>query len=297
MKIPAASVPRNPGPPWGFAFLRRAEAALPAPIFDFLVGLGAAAAVFLMPEQRRHSRAYLRALRGRPAGWLEPCRHFREFARTLVVSLRAARGAPYRCVGGPHDAPLRAFLGTGGPALFGTFHLGQSDLLGYILARFGRRIVMVRMKVGNSPDLALLSRQLGGGVDFLWVNGPEDLALAVKQAVQSGASLAMKCDRLGHSSKVEAFRFLGARRLFPFTIYHLAVIFRLPVVLSASIGQGPGEALVHSLPIFQPDGGSKEANLTRARAHFQEFIDLVENLLRQNPYLWFNFTPLNPEAA
>jgi predicted LPLAT superfamily acyltransferase len=32
------------------------------------------------------------------------------------------------------------------------------------------------------------------------------------------------------------------------------------------------------------------------RAHFQEFLALIERLLRAQPYQWFNFTALNPPA-
>ena len=48
--------------------------------------------------------------------------------------------------------------------------------------------------------------------------------------------------------------------------------------------------------VFEPDQGSKEENLVRDRRHFQEFLRMVERHLRRNPYLWFNFTPLNPPA-
>jgi predicted LPLAT superfamily acyltransferase len=37
-------------------------------------------------------------------------------------------------------------------------------------------------------------------------------------------------------------------------------------------------------------------NRIRARAHFQTVLSQLETLVRQHPYLWFNFLPLNPEA-
>ena len=38
------------------------------------------------------------------------------------------------------------------------------------------------------------------------------------------------------------------------------------------------------------------AAAARAHEHFQNFLRQVEGLLREQPYLWFNFTPLNPPA-
>ena len=108
----------------------------------------------------------------------------------------------------------------------------------------------------------------------------------------------MKCDRLGFSSKTEAFEFLGARRLFPFTIYHLALIFDLPVLMSVGIPSAEGVSVLHSSPVWEPDKtASKAQNLARAREHFQAALRQLEELLRVNPYLWFNYVPLNPIAS
>jgi len=289
-----AAPPRNPGPSWGFTFLRRADAILPRPIFDLLLGAGVWIAVAAMPGPRRHSRAYLEIVRGRTVGLTEVWRHFLAFMQTIMLALRVSRGEPYRCADTPPSEAFHALMASSRPALFGTFHLGHSDLLGFMLGKFNRRVHMIRLRVENSHDLELIGRKLGGAVTFIWVNEPAAMLFALKSAVESGASVAMKCDRLGHSAKTEAFDFLGARRLFPFTIYHLAILFRRPVLLSAGVAQGPADSLVHSSPVFEPDEGSKESNLARARVHFQDFLVLVEGLLREDPYRWFNFLPLNP---
>jgi predicted LPLAT superfamily acyltransferase len=291
---PAPAPPRHPGPRWGFAFLSRVDAALPRPVFDFLLGAGTWVAVAAMPGPRRHSRDYLAVVRGRPARLTEVWRHFYGFMQTVMLALRVARGAPYRCVGAPPVEPFQALMASARPALFGTFHLGHSDLLGFMLSRGNRKVHMIRLRMENSPDLDLIARQLGGAMSFIWVNEPGAMLFALKEAVESGASVALKCDRLGHSARTEAFEFLGARRLFPFTIYHLAILFRRPVMLAASVAGSDADAVVHSSPLFEPDDGSKESNLARARIHFQDFLVLVEGLLREDPYRWFNFLPLNP---
>jgi predicted LPLAT superfamily acyltransferase len=291
---PPAAPPRNPGPSWGFAFLRRADAILPRPVFDFLLGAGTWIAVASMPGQRLHSRAYLEVVRGRQASLPEVWRHFFAFMQTMMLALRVSRGKPYHCVSAPPLEPFQTLMASGRPALFGTFHLGHSDLLGFMLGGYNRKVHMIRLRVENSHDLDRIARQLGGTVTFIWVNEPGAMLFALKEAVQSGASVAMKCDRLGHSAKTEAFEFLGARRLFPFTIYHLAILFRRPVLLSASVAAGPASSLVHNSAVFEPDEDSKESNLARARIHFQGFLVLVEGLLREDPTRWFNFLPLNP---
>jgi predicted LPLAT superfamily acyltransferase len=298
MTPPATGAPlRNPGPNWGYRFLTAADQVLPRPFFEFLLGAGTWVSVAAMPGQRAHSRAYLRRILGREPAAREVWRHFFTFALALMRKLRAADGQPYHCTMDPGAESFGLLMSAGRPALLGTFHLGDADLLGFMLGHFRRRVYMIRLQVENSPEMQDLAREFGDCVRFIWVNETENLLFALKDAIQSGGSVAMQCDRPDYSAKLEPFDFLGERRLFPFTIYHLALIFRLPVIFCLGIPCATSAAsVVHSTPAFEPDDDTKSANLERAHAHFQEFLRQVEAELRRDPFLWFNFTPLNPLA-
>lgn len=253
-----------------------------------------------MPVQRAHSRAYLSVVFGRPPGLIEVWRHFFAFANFLMLKLRAGRGAPVQCTLEPENEPaFEALLASGQPALFGTFHFGSSDLLGYLLGTRGRRVAIIRLRVGNSEDTRLLGERFGGQVSFLWINDPANLLFDLKGAIEAGESLALKCDRLDFSAKTEPFQFLGASRLFPFTIYHLAVLFARPVVFCTAVPVGGADEMrVFASAVFNPDStAGREANLRIARVHFQTVLTQLEALVRQHPYLWFNFLPLNPVLA
>ena len=289
---------RNPGPSWGFRFICACDSILPEFLFRPLRQLGTWASLPLMPPQYAHSREYLTALHGRPPSAREIFRHFFAFEEFLLLRLRVARGGAHRGVLVPEATGFHALLHSGEPALLGTFHFGHSDLTGFLLGRQEqRKVYMVRQRVGNSHDTELLGNQFADWVKFIWVNEPQNLLFALKDAIAEGGSVALKCDRIDFSAKTEAFDFLGAKRIFPFTIYHLALIFRRPVVLSVGIPDRPGVSLVHSSPLFRPDEAGKSANLARARIHFQDFLSQLETFLRQDPNLWFNFLPLNPPAA
>ncbi len=297
---PPAETPspaRNPGPSWGYRFLCGCDAVLPEWLFRPLRWIGTAVALANMPAQRAHSRTYLAAVTGRVPSLGEVFRHFFAFEEFLMLRLRVARGRAHRGDLAPDADGFRALLASGEPALLGTFHVGHSDLTGFLLGpQEKRRVFMVRQRVGNSHDTEVLGARFAEWVTFIWVNEPENLLFALKEAIAAGGSVALKCDRLEFSAKTEAFEFLGARRLFPFTLYHLALIFGRPVVLSVGLPASPGHSTVHSSPLFRPDGAGKAANLARARAHFQAFLAQMEKFLRADPTLWFNFTPLNPPA-
>ncbi|HVU35890.1 MAG TPA: hypothetical protein VHE61_20790 [Opitutaceae bacterium] len=294
-------VARNPGPAWGYRFLLTADRLAPRWLLRPLLQAGTWVAVAVMPGQRRNSRAFLSTVLGHPVGIVAVWRHFFAFLDFLLVRIRAAHGAPPPCtVADPDAAVAKAFEGlleSDEPAFFGTFHFGYSELLGFLLGRRNRRVAMIRRRVGNSEDTRWLGREFGEAVSFIWSNEPADLPFQIKAAVESGASVAMQCDRLESSSRSAGFEFLGARRLFPFTIYHLAVLFDRPVAFCIAVPRPSGAIELAPAPIFRPDQAmGREANLNRAREHFQDVLGWLETRVRQDPRLWFNFLPLNPQA-
>jgi predicted LPLAT superfamily acyltransferase len=272
------------------AFLRAADRVLPRPVFSILVKLGVWVAVLVLREPRRNSRCYLTAIFGRPPALGEIWRHYMEFTTMHLLRLRVAAGQIHHCRSLPGGEEFAALMNSGRPALLGSFHIGDSDLLGFFMGQFSRHVYMVRYRLGDPNFLRQLASQSSAWVTF-------NLLFALKEAAAAGGSIAMKCDRIGYSAKVETFEFLGARRLFPFTIYHLGILFQLPVTFCVSSPGRAGESLVHGFPVFEPDTNSKALNLQRARTHFQVVLTRVEALLRVNPYLWFNFAPLNPVAT
>lgn len=290
---------RNPGPSFGGDVLLWAERWWPRWLFRPLLMAGTWVGVACLPVQRAHSRAYLGVVLGRPARVVEVWRHFFSLTDNLILQLRAGRGATVRCGLEPENAAaFEELVRSERPALFGTFHFGASDLLGYLLSEWGRCVSMLRLRVGNSTDTRLLGERFAGRVSFLWVNNPARLFFDLKSALEAGDSLALKCDRLEFSAKTGSFHFLGAPRLFPFTIYHLAILFDRPVVFCTAVPGGAADELrVFASPVFTPDPAAERgANTRAARLHFQGVLTQLEGLVRAYPYRWFNFLPLNPEA-
>jgi predicted LPLAT superfamily acyltransferase len=274
-----------------------AEQWWPRWVFRPLLMAGTWIAVMCLPSQRAHSQAYLAVVLGRAARPVEVWRHFYAFTDVLVLKLRAARGSPVRCVlVDDNAAGFDQLLAAGRAALFGSFHFGGSDLLGYLLSDRGRHVTLIRLKMGNSPDTEWLGARFAQQVSFLWVNDPASLMFALKAAIESGESLALKCDRLEYSARSEPFEFLGARRLFPFTIYHLALMFDRPVVFCTAVPDTLNSELqVHASPVFTPNPAwDRATNTQAARQHFQSVLSQLETLVRRHPSLWFNFLPLNP---
>ncbi|OAM89227.1 hypothetical protein OH491_13260 [Termitidicoccus mucosus] len=295
---PHAPARRNPGPSWGYRFLRAADRVLPERIYKPLRALGTLIAMTRMPAERRHSREYLSIVLGRRPAWREVFRHFFAFEEMLMDRLRVAGGRDYRTTFGPDTADFKAWLEHGGRVLIGSFHVGASDLQGCQIGGYEHLAVrIVRQRVGNSHDTDKLAERFGERLKFIWINEPQEALYALKVAADSSAAIVMHCDRVEFSARTAAFEFLGARRLFPVTIYNLALIFNRPVILAVGMPSGPAAAVLHASPRFDPvEGEPRAAAMRRAHAHFQAFLGRLEALLHSDPWQWFNFIPLNPVA-
>ena len=119
-----------------------------------------------------------------------------------MLNLRVGRGLGVTCILEPEPTgTFDTLLNSDQPALFGSFHFGASDLLGYLLSERGRRVSIIRLQVENATDTRLLGERFGGRVSFLWLKDPANLLFDVKAAIEAGESLALKCDRLDASAE------------------------------------------------------------------------------------------------
>ena len=298
----AVTAERNPGPDGSYLLIGWSLRHMPGWFNRMGMDVGTWIAWATLPRQRVSSREYLRLVLDREPATREVWNHFHAYTQYLIVRLSICEGelAQVRFAPG-HGDELRAWLAAGRATLYGTMHVGHSDLLGFLLGNLGGRAHMVRKKVGNSDDIDRLASRYAGSVSFIWINDWSRLILAMNDALRSGCSLAMQCDRFEYSSKREGFDFFGRRLLFPFTIYHLAIMHELPVTLSYAVAEDddPESIVVHMPAMFHPQKGHERRveNFAAAREHFQGFLAMIEAQLRRTPYLWFNFTPMNPACA
>ena len=205
----------------------------------------------------------------------------------LLLKLRVARGVPHRGAFDPAFAgDFEAFMRTGQPAFFGTFHFGQSDLLGYLLGHvFRRQVFMVRLQMGNAADTQQLGRLFGEWIKFIWVNKPENSAGSLSEGSPWRQVVRWRCNVTGLSSppRPSTLNLSAPAGCFPLTIYHLALLFDRPVLFCLGLAWlcRAIETVLHSSKTFVPDRSlSREANLQRAREHFQDMLTHLETLVR-----------------
>ena len=173
-------IDRNPGPAGGYRLAAWAVGHMPEWVLRISADVGTSIAWATLPWQRTYSRQYLRLALGREPAAREVWRHFRAYTEYFTQRLRICLGREPRIRFAPGDGDeLRAWIAGGRAALYGTMHVGHSDLLGFLMANLGGRIHMVRKKVGNSEDVGWLAQRYAGGVSFIWINDWSRLVLAM----------------------------------------------------------------------------------------------------------------------
>ena len=296
MSLPPTSLsPRNLGPKYGFQVIYQLDKWMPRWISRPILFLGSGVAVFLMSVQRQFSREYLSEIRKKKATLFHVWWHFFNLTSYLVGRLQASHGKHLDLkVANGREHEFHQFISKTEQFLIGTFHVGYSDLLGFYLNRFERKISMIRLKMENSSEMKSLHAAHKDFIDIIWANDQQELTFALMQALADGRSLALQCDRVQHASKLEVFNFLNKQRQFPFSIYHLSAIYGIPVCFCfAFYDRRSRQVKVYPSQVYYPEHKRRQNNVKMAKKHFQMVLDELELLLQKYPYQWYNFLPLS----
>ena len=243
--------------------------------------------------ERAASRAYLARVLGRPARLLDAARHVHTFASTILdrVYLLGGRLSRYEVdVQGLES--LHAMLDQGrGLLLFGS-HLGSFDVL-RVLAR-ERPDITVRVVLDKAHNPAMtraldaLNPEVARTVIDAGQDGPS-IVLAIKQATDEGAMVAMLVDRARPGEPALRTPFLGDDAPFPVAPWLIASALKVPVMLAFGLYRGGAryelrfELFSESVAIDRRERAQALDGLVR------RYAARLQHHALEAPYNWFNF--------
>jgi predicted LPLAT superfamily acyltransferase len=248
----------------------------------------------LMRGAERHaSRAFLSRVHGRKASLTEVARHIHTFAATILdrVFMLGGRMQLFDV----HNfglEQLHAAMDQGrGVLVFGS-HLGSFDAL----RALGRQRPDIQLRVlldkAHNPAitevLAELDPTLAAGIIDAGQDGPS-IVLAIKQALDEGALVALLVDRARPGEPSLAAPLLGTPAPFPTAPWLIAAVLKVPVVLAFGLYRGGNrydlvfETFDDAIDIPRRERAGALAQL------IQRYAERLESRLRSAPYNWFNF--------
>lgn len=243
--------------------------------------------------ERRASRAYLGRVFARPASLWQVARHIHTFAATILdrVYLLGGRDHGYRIDSEGTEVLLQALDGGRGALLFGA-HVGSFDAL----RAFGRQCpdipIRVLLDVAHNRAitelLAELDPQLAAGIIDAGQDGTA-IVLAIAQALEQGALVAMLVDRPAAGDAGQAAPLLGDPARFAAAPWLIAASLKVPVVLGFGLYAGPRHYRMVFEPFAQVLDIPRRERAQRLPALIHRYADRLEQQLRRQPYNWFNF--------
>jgi predicted LPLAT superfamily acyltransferase len=243
--------------------------------------------------ERRASRLYLDRVLGRPASTWNVYRHIQCFSATILDRLflfsERFRRFDIRAQGLPAlDAALEAGQGV---LLIGS-HLGSFDALRVLSLERPEVKVRIVLDIEHSQRLSQFLNALNPSLAASIINAREAgpaAAIAIKQALDENAIVALLADRGQPNNPTQMASFLGYPAPFPVSPWLLAAAVKTPVMLAFGLYRGGNRYDLH-FEMF-----ADRLTIDRSRRSevlseiLQRFADRLAHYARLAPYNWFNF--------
>jgi lauroyl/myristoyl acyltransferase len=210
-------------------------------------------------------------------------RNFACFFADLLSLNRCALPEQQACVHSVHGLDhLQAVLASPRGFVAATAHLGNWDLAGRLLSRYGRT---VHILMAPEQDAALQSflRQCGSPMALQFVtNDNPTVFVRLLTALRRGEVVALQADRAtGHRSDVPV-PFFGAPALFPLGPFRLAGAAQVPVLPCFCLMRPDNRYEIFVDEVIAVPRGHEERAL-------QQMVHVLERYVAMAPDQWCNF--------
>ena len=247
--------------------------------------------VLFAPAARRASRAYLRRVLGRWAGWRDGYRHVFSFASTIHdrVYLLNDRFEGFDIAVHGGEALLDAAARQKGVLLVGA-HLGSFEVLRAIgRGQAGLRVAMM-MYEDNARKIgaALAAINPAAAQDIIPLGRPDSMLLA-RDRLDEGCLVGVLADRSIGGDDARDLVFLGSEAAFPVGPWRMAALLRRPVFLMAGLYLGGNRYELHFVPLADFSEVPRAERDAVIRQTMEAYVRELEALCRRAPYNWFNF--------
>jgi predicted LPLAT superfamily acyltransferase len=247
--------------------------------------------------ERRASRLWLNRALDRPASLWDIAKHIHTFASTILDRVFLLGDGPER-MAKRFDVQvsgldvLHAHLDRGhGMLLFGS-HLGSFEVLRVLARKRPEYIIRVVLDKAHNPAVTQLLDALNPEVAATVIDAGQDgpaLMLAIQQAVQEGALVALLVDRAQPGGATVDAPFFGAPVPFPTAPWLIALALKAPVTLAFGLYRGGRRYELRFEHFCDPLNVPRAERRAAIADLVQRYVARLEAVARSAPYNWFNF--------
>ena len=243
--------------------------------------------------ERLASRQYLERVFGQPASAWQVMKHIHCFASTIMdrIFLLAHGEKSFEIETDGLDLLDEKIAQGRGLMLFGS-HQGSFEALRAVGARrpdISLRVVLDKQKTPAMTDLLeALAPEVGACVIDA-AQGGTSIALAMSEACQQGAVVAMLADRGREHEALKRVPFLGSQAPFPVSPWLLAHALKVPVVLCFGLYLGGNRYRLVFEPMADQVIIPRHQRGPALESLLSHYASRVEHYVRVAPYNWFNF--------
>ncbi len=252
------------------------------------------------PKARRISRSYLNRIQnfanahGKNLPKLSTYLHIRSFAISIFEKMLSWKGvlsdASFTSPNHDYERMLECARLPEGAILIGS-HVGNMEMLRGINANSNIKNVCILMLTENSQRFMNYLKSLNpeSAKYLIEVNNiSPETAFIIDDRLKKGEWLSLMGDRvLSSDSRAVEVDFLGSKARFPMGPWLLASMFKVPLYVVHGVSH-KGSCQIH----FQNFGVVKVSRKDRTqdiKNYVQEYAHILEEILCENPYEWFNF--------
>ena len=253
---------------------------------------------FRRGPERRHSRAFLSRMLGRPATTWAVLKHIHCYAATILDRVFLLSDSRWSDSSRRFDIRVHGLdqletqmAHARGVLLLGA-HIGSFEVLRVLAVERPDVQVRVVMDTQQTPAMTAMLHALNPAVAAGVIDAGQDataIALAIQDAAKQGALIGLLADRARPRERTRDATFFASPAPFPIAPYLIASVLQIPTVLCFGLYRGGNrydlyfETFAECIQIPRRERDARLGEWT------QRYAARLEHYTRLDPFNWFNF--------